>query len=129
MTLSDISIKNPVFGWMLMIGIIVFGWIGYTRMGVSQLPDVDFPVVTVTVTWEGAAPEIMETEVTDFIEDAVMSVEGIKEDFETSIPMCTLIGYSFLAVAGLINRLKRLFGLARIGVQQVHCLRAEFVNF
>lgn len=79
MTLSDISIKNPVFGWMLMIGIIVFGLIGFEGLGVSQLPDVDFPVVTVSVNWLGAAPEIMETEVTDVIEDAVMSVEGIKE--------------------------------------------------
>src|SRR5438132_7109974 len=64
---------------MLMIGILVFGWIGFKRLGVSQLPDVDFPVVSVSVTWEGAAPEVMETEVTDVIEDAVMSVEGIKE--------------------------------------------------
>ncbi len=79
MTLSDVSIKNPVFGWMLMIGIMVFGWIGFSRLGVSQLPDVDFPVVTATITWEGAAPEVMETEVTDVVEDAVMSVEGIKE--------------------------------------------------
>lgn len=79
MTLSDISIKNPVFGWMLMIGILVFGWIGFNRLGVSQLPDVDFPVVTVSITWEGAAPEVMETEVSDILEDAVMSVEGIKE--------------------------------------------------
>ncbi len=79
MTLSDLSIKNPVFAWMLMIGIFVFGWIGFTRLGVSQLPDIDFPVVTVSVSWEGAAPEVMETEVTDFLEDAVMSVEGIKE--------------------------------------------------
>ncbi len=79
MTLSDISIKNPVFGWMLMIGILVFGWISFERLGISQLPDVDFPVITVNVTWEGAAPEVIETEVTDIIEDAVMSVEGIKE--------------------------------------------------
>lgn len=79
MTLSDLSIKNPVFGWMLMIGVLVFGWIGFRQLGVSQLPDVDFPIVTVNVTWEGAAPEIVETEVTDVIEGAVMSVEGIKE--------------------------------------------------
>jgi hydrophobe/amphiphile efflux-1 (HAE1) family protein len=79
MTLSDFSIKNPVFAWMLMIGLFVFGWISFKQLGVSQLPDVDFPVVTVEVSWEGAAPEVMETEVTDIIEDAVMSVEGIKE--------------------------------------------------
>ncbi|MDO8489252.1 MAG: efflux RND transporter permease subunit [Candidatus Omnitrophota bacterium] len=85
MTLSDISIKNPVFGWMLMIGVLVFGWIGFTRLGVSQLPDVDFPVVSVSVAWEGAAPEVMETDVTDVIENAVMSVEGLKE--VTSVSM------------------------------------------
>ena len=79
MTLSDISIKNPVFAWMLMIGLMVFGWIGFRTLGVSQLPDVDFPVVSVTIAWEGAAPEVMETEVTDIVEDAVMSIEGIKE--------------------------------------------------
>jgi HAE1 family hydrophobic/amphiphilic exporter-1 len=79
MTLSDISIRRPVFAWMLMTGIIVFGWIGFKQLGISQLPDVDYPVVTASVTWEGAAPEVMETEVTDVIEDAVMSVEGIKE--------------------------------------------------
>ncbi|MBI3292523.1 MAG: efflux RND transporter permease subunit [Elusimicrobia bacterium] len=84
MTLSDISIKNPVFAWMLMAGLIVFGWIGFSRMGISQLPDVDFPVVTVSVSWEGAAPEVMETEVTDLIEDAVMGVEGIREVSSTS---------------------------------------------
>jgi len=85
MTLSDYSIKNPVFAWMLMVGILVFGWVSYTRLGVSQLPDIDFPIVTVLVTWEGAAPEVMETDVTDIIEDAIMSVEGVKEVTSTSM--------------------------------------------
>ena len=79
MTLSDLSIKNPVFAWMLMFALITFGWIGYGRMGVSQMPDVDFPIVNVAVTWEGAAPEIMEAEVVDIIEDAVTSVQGVRE--------------------------------------------------
>ena len=64
---------------MLMIGVIVFGAIGFLRLGVSQLPDVDFPVVNVSITWEGAAPEVMETDVTDIVEDSVMSAEGLKE--------------------------------------------------
>ena len=84
MTLSDVSIKNPVFAWMLMIGLMAFGWIGFHRMGISQLPDVDFPVVTITVTWEDAAPEIMETQVADIIEDAVMGVEGVQSVYSTS---------------------------------------------
>ena len=84
MTLSDISIKNPVFAWMLMAALILFGWVGFRGMGISQLPDVDFPVVTVNVTWEGAAPEVMETEVTDTIEDAVMQVQGVTDVTSTS---------------------------------------------
>ena len=79
MTLSDLSIKRPVFAWMLMIGLIVFGWFGFHGMGISQLPDVDFPVVTVAIALEGAAPEVMETQVADVIEDAVMTIQGIKE--------------------------------------------------
>ncbi|MEK7234059.1 MAG: efflux RND transporter permease subunit, partial [Elusimicrobiota bacterium] len=79
MRISDLSIKNPVFAWMLMFFLMIFGWVGYSRMGVSQMPDVDFPVVNIAVTWEGAAPEIMEAEVVDVIEDAVTSVQGVKQ--------------------------------------------------
>jgi len=95
MTLSDLSIKRPVFAWMLMIGIIVFGAIGFKSMGISQLPDVDFPVVTVSVAWEGAAPEVMETDVTDVIEDSVMSVDGLKEITSVSNQGSTQISIEF----------------------------------
>ena len=78
MTLSDISIKNTVFAWILMFGLIIFGAIGFSRMGISQLPDVDFPVLTVTVTWTGASPETMESAVADVLEDSVMTIEGIR---------------------------------------------------
>ena len=60
-----------------MAGLLVFGTLSYFLMGISQLPDVDFPVVTVTVTWAGASPDVMESSVADVIEDAVMSVDGI----------------------------------------------------
>ncbi len=78
MRLSDISIRNPVFAWMLMFGLMIFGLISFSRMGVSQLPDVDFPTVTVSVTLSGAAPEVMETQVVDPIESSLMTVEGIQ---------------------------------------------------
>ncbi|MFA5142893.1 MAG: efflux RND transporter permease subunit [Candidatus Omnitrophota bacterium] len=79
MTLSDLSIKNPVFAWMLMAALIIFGIISYTRLGVGQLPDVDFPIVTINLTWEGAAPEVMETDVVDVVEDSLMSIQGVRE--------------------------------------------------
>ena len=77
MSLSEISIRRPVFAWMLMAGLIVFGGVSFLRMGISQLPDVDFPVVKINIRLEGAAPEVIETEIVDFVEDAVMGIEGV----------------------------------------------------
>jgi multidrug efflux pump len=78
MTLSDLSIRNHVFAWMLMAALILFGGIGYARLGVSQNPDVDFPVINVSVTLEGASPEVVETDVIEVIEDSVVAVEGVR---------------------------------------------------
>lgn len=78
MNLADISIKNPVFAWMLMAFLILFGAIAFGRMGISQMPDVDFPVINVSVTFEGAAPEIMEFDVVDVIEESMLTLEGIR---------------------------------------------------
>ena len=86
MTLADISIRNHVFAWILMFALIGFGLLTFTGfgtvfrgLGISQNPDVDFPVVNVSITWEGASPEIMETDVVDILEETVTSVEGVKE--------------------------------------------------
>ena len=79
MTLSDLSIRRPVFAWMLMFGLIVFGAVSFKRLGISQLPDVDFPVLSVSVTWEGAAPDVIEAEIVDPLEQAIVSVEGIQD--------------------------------------------------
>jgi len=78
-TLAEISIRRPVFAWMLMAFLIVFGAISVGRLGVSLMPDVDFPVLDVRVAWEGAAPEIMEAELVDQMEQKLIAVEGIKE--------------------------------------------------
>jgi hydrophobe/amphiphile efflux-1 (HAE1) family protein len=84
MTLSDLSIKRPVLAWMLMLGLIIFGGISFSRLGISQMPDVDFPQLSIRASWEGAAPDIMESEIADRIEEEVISVEGII-DMETSV--------------------------------------------
>jgi HAE1 family hydrophobic/amphiphilic exporter-1 len=78
MTLSDLSIRRPVFAWMLMAGLIIFGGISATRMGVSQMPDVDSPVLTIGLSYPGAAPEIIETDIVDVVEDSVSGVQGLK---------------------------------------------------
>lgn len=84
MKLSDFSIDNSVFAWMLMIGLILFGAISLGRLGISELPDADFPVVTVHVNYRGAAPEIMESDVVDIIEESVMTVQGIRSVSSTA---------------------------------------------
>ena len=84
MILPEIAIRRPVFAWMLMAGLILFGVISATRMGISQLPDVDFPVVTIKVDYPGAAPEVIESNVVDVIEDAVMTIEGVRSVSSTS---------------------------------------------
>ncbi|MCX6125137.1 MAG: efflux RND transporter permease subunit [Proteobacteria bacterium] len=79
MNLVSISIKRPVFAWILMSALIIFGAITFTKLGVSQLPDVDFPVLSVSINYEGASPEVVEFEVLDKVEAALLSVEGVQE--------------------------------------------------
>lgn len=62
-----------------MSALIIFGAVCLNRMGVSQLPDVDFPILDISVNYEGASPELIETEILDPIEQRLLSVEGIKE--------------------------------------------------
>lgn len=79
MNLIDLSIKRPVFAWILMSALIIFGGISLSRLGVSQLPDVDFPILDISVNFEGASPELIETEILDPIEQRLLNIEGVKE--------------------------------------------------
>lgn len=85
MFLSDISIKRPVFATVVNIILILLGIVAMTRLSVREYPKIDQPVVSITTTYTGASPEIIETQVTKVIEDAVSGIEGI--DFMTSDSM------------------------------------------
>ncbi len=78
MILPDLSIKRPVFATMMIAALILFGLISRWRMGIARYPNVDFPIVSITTTLSGSSPEVSETELTDPIEEAISSVEGIK---------------------------------------------------
>ena len=56
----DVFIRRPVLTWMLTLSLVVFGVLGYARLGVDQYPKMEFPTVNVTSTLEGASPEVME---------------------------------------------------------------------
>jgi len=82
--ITEACIKNPVFAWMLMLATVVFGGVAATRIGISQFPDVDFPTISVGAAWEGAAPEVIEHDVVEPIEEALMQVEGVRNITSTS---------------------------------------------
>jgi len=88
MFLSDTSVKRPVFATMVTLALIFFGIMGYQRIGIDLYPQVDFPMVTITTTLFGAAPEVMDTDVTDPIEEQINTIEGVKHITSTS-------GYGF----------------------------------
>lgn len=64
---------------MTIAGVCLFGLISYRTLGISQMPDVDFPVLDISVSWEGASPEVIETDVIDVIEDAMMGLQGLRQ--------------------------------------------------
>jgi multidrug efflux pump len=83
-SITEVCVRRPVLAWMIMLATIVFGVVASTRIGVSQMPDVDFPTISVNVTWEGAAPEVVENDVVQILEDALAQVEGAKSLTATS---------------------------------------------
>lgn len=94
-SLSDLSIKNPVFAVMLSAAMIFFGYLGYRDMGVSQFPEIDFPVVSITIVREAAPPDIMDGDVTDVVEDAVAGVEGVNYVMSRSLEGTSIVTVFF----------------------------------
>ncbi len=77
--LAKLCVRRPVFATVLMLTIAVVGMVGYTKLGLDQFPKIDFPIIVVTTRFDGAAPEEVETEITDKIEEAVNTISGIDE--------------------------------------------------
>jgi HAE1 family hydrophobic/amphiphilic exporter-1 len=84
MTLSDVSIRRPILTWMMTLGLITFGVLGYNRLGVDQFPDMEFPVLGVLASLEGASPEGMEEDVTDVLEEYLNTIAGVRSIRSTS---------------------------------------------
>ena len=78
MLLSDISVKRPVFASVISILLVVFGIVSYERLSLREYPDIDAPVVTVEVTYPGAPANIVETRITEIVEERIAGIEGIE---------------------------------------------------
>ena len=77
MNLASVCIQRPVFTSMLTLSLIVFGVLGYTQLGVDQMPAMEFPIVSVTAQLEGASPEVMEEDITEVLEEQINTVSGV----------------------------------------------------
>ena len=83
MVISDVSIRRPVFATVMSLVLVLVGIVSYQRLTVREYPNIDPPVVTVDTTYRGASAEIIETQVTQVLEESLSGIEGI--DFITSI--------------------------------------------
>jgi hydrophobic/amphiphilic exporter-1 (mainly G- bacteria), HAE1 family len=95
MWFTRVSLQNPVFATMLMLALVVLGLFSYQRLQIDQFPNIDFPVVVVTTDYPGASPEIVETEVTKKVEEAVNSVAGISALTSRSFEGVSLVVVEF----------------------------------
>jgi HAE1 family hydrophobic/amphiphilic exporter-1 len=85
MWMTRVSINNPVFATMVMVGIVVLGLFSYARLRVEQMPDVTLPYVLILTAYPGASPEVIEADVTKPIENAANTVSGVKRIYSNSL--------------------------------------------
>ncbi|MCB9030788.1 MAG: efflux RND transporter permease subunit, partial [Deltaproteobacteria bacterium] len=78
MIISDVSVKRPVFATVISLLLIIFGYVSFTRLSLREYPDIDPPVVSVEVRYPGASANIVESRITEIIEERVSGIEGIQ---------------------------------------------------
>lgn len=95
MKLSDVSIRRPVFATVMSLTILIFGIISFTRLPVREYPDIDPPIVSISTFYRGASPSVIETEITDIIEEQLSTLEGIKTITSSSREQGSVITVEF----------------------------------
>src|SRR3989337_3967866 len=77
MRLSELSVRRPVCATVISLLLVIFGLVSLQRLSVREYPDIDRPVVSVTTTYNGASAPVIETKITQVIEDSIAGIEGI----------------------------------------------------
>ncbi len=95
MKLADLCIERPVLTLMMTLALVVFGVLGYERLGVDQYPNMEFPVVTVSAQLEGASPEVMEEDVTEVLEEHINTIGGLRSLRSTTFHGAAMIQAEF----------------------------------
>ena len=93
--LAEICVRRPVFATVIILALVVIGAFSYLKLGVDRFPNVEFPFVIVTTVLPGAAPEEIETEITDKIEESVNTISGINELTSFSSENVSVVMISF----------------------------------
>src|SRR2546427_12514012 len=78
MKLSETAIRRPVLASMISAALVLFGVIGYTRLSVRELPDIDPPIISVSTTLPGANAQAVETAVTDGLDEELSTIQGLR---------------------------------------------------
>ena len=95
MTLSDLSIRRPVFATVLSLVILLIGLISYQRLSVREYPRIDEPIVSINTDYRGASAEVVESQVTKILEDSLSGIEGVDLMTSQSRPERSLINVRF----------------------------------
>src|SRR5882672_855288 len=95
MKLSETAIRRPALASMLSAALVLFGAIGYNRLSVRELPDIDPPVISVTTVLPGANAQVVETAVTDVLEEELSTIQGIRTLSSTSSEQTSNITLEF----------------------------------
>ncbi|HET9950527.1 MAG TPA: efflux RND transporter permease subunit [Candidatus Eisenbacteria bacterium] len=95
MKLSELAIKRPVFATVMSLAIVLFGVIAFSRLPVREYPDIDPPIVSVTTFYRGASPSVIETEITDVLEEEMATLEGVKTMTSSSQEQGSVITIEF----------------------------------
>ena len=133
--ISSWSIRNPVFPIVLFVGLMLAGIVSFARMQVNNAPDVDFPAAVVDVSQPGAAPNEMETQITQRVESAIRGVNGVdqidssvQEGFSETFVQFQLGTPTDRAVNDVRNAIAQIRGTLPDGILEPQVTRVDAEN-
>ena len=95
MKLSEVAIRRPLFATVMSLANLLLGYISFTRLPVREYPETDPPIVSVTTLYRGASPNVVETEITDVLEEQFSTIESVKTITSSSREQGSVITLEF----------------------------------
>ncbi|MGH8671840.1 MAG: efflux RND transporter permease subunit, partial [Burkholderiales bacterium] len=95
MTLPELSIRRHVLAFMLNGVLVLFGFIGYQKLGIDRFPNIEFPLISITTVQQGSNPSVVDASITNVIESKVNTIPGISHIQSTSSPGVSIVTITF----------------------------------